>query len=83
MADEDMIHNNALVNKKKFSKNKEKQFKFNGNFYTCKKYGHRAKDCRSKSNNLTQKHSDAMTATAFNNYCKNSNVWYLDSGATE
>lgn len=80
----DQDQNNALVTKKKYknTKFKEKQFKFNGNCNVCKKYGHRAKECRFKHENVTQKRSDSMTAIAFKSHSKKANVWYLDSCAT-
>lgn len=81
----DQDRNNALVIKKKYNKDmkiKERQFKFNGNCNICRKYGHCAKDCRFKNDNVTQKRSDAMTAMAYKTYSKNLNIWYLDSGAT-
>lgn len=53
-AEEDKSNNNALMTKKKFNKNtkyKERQPKLNENCHICKKFGHRAKECRFKSDN--------------------------------
>ncbi|KAI4475423.1 hypothetical protein M0804_014322 [Polistes exclamans] len=86
-------YDNALVTKNKQNnytkhkqgesvKNKERRFRFSGNCYICKKYGHRASDCRYKNANTSQKQNDALAATVLKNGSRKPNVWYLDSGAT-
>ena len=81
--------NDALITKRKtankFVKQKEKekykQTKFNGTCHVCKKYGHRAAECRSKTERTQMKREDAMTAVALRSF-QESGTWCLDSGAT-
>ncbi|KAI4491598.1 hypothetical protein M0804_002990 [Polistes exclamans] len=86
-------YDNALVTKNKQNnytkhkqgesvKNKERRFRFSGYCYICKKYRHRASDCRYKNANTSQKQNDALAATVLKNDSRKPNVWYLDSGAT-
>ncbi|KAI4476770.1 hypothetical protein M0804_013314 [Polistes exclamans] len=63
-------------------KNKERKFRLSGNCYICKKYGHRASDCRYKKANTSQKQNDALAATVLKNDSRKPNVWYLDSSET-
>lgn len=76
---------NALATKPKFnrfSKNREQPQKFKGNCHICKKYGHAAKNCRYRSDDVN-KRSEAIRAVAFSSYHVEENTWVLDSGSTK
>lgn len=72
-------------NKRKFVRKDKNKNSFEGNCYICKKYGHRAHDCRNKQKNEVAK-DDETNNCLMHTDCgpskQDKNTWCLDSGAT-